>query len=105
MGLIMKSNSEPRSKLLYSAEIKVRGKRRERHELVMEILKTAKNGTRKTRIMKKVGLSSTQLKEYLDALKRGGFLVDESGFLKTTEKGFHAIEACEICHSLIKKVN
>jgi predicted transcriptional regulator len=54
--------------------------------------------------MKKVGLSYAQLKEYLNALKGGGFLTDESGILKTTQKGFHVIEACEICRRLIKKV-
>jgi predicted transcriptional regulator len=102
-GLTMKHDSKTRSKL-HTAELKARRRRRERHELVMEILKTAKNGARKTHIMKKVGLSYAQLKEYLNALKGGGFLTDKSGILKTTEKGFHAIEACEICHRLIKKV-
>jgi predicted transcriptional regulator len=100
----MKHDFKTRSKLLHTAELKVRRRRRERHELVMEILKTAKNGARKTHIMKKVGLSYAQLKEYLNALKGGGFLTDESGILKTTQKGFHVIEACEICRRLIKKV-
>lgn len=54
--------------------------------------------------MKKVGLSFSQLKLYLNALKEAGFITEQSGVWKTTEKGLHVIEACEICHRLIKKV-
>jgi len=43
------------------------------------------------------------LEKYLNALKEADFITEESGIWKTTEKGFHVIEACEICHRLIKE--
>lgn len=78
-------------------------RRRVRHDIVMEVLKTAKGGTLKTRIMSKVGLSYTQFEKYLNALKEAGFITEESNVWKTTEKGFHVIEACEICQRFMKE--
>jgi len=54
--------------------------------------------------MEKAGLSFSQLKLYLNALKEAGFITEQFGVWKTTEKGLHVIEACEICHRLIKEV-
>jgi predicted transcriptional regulator len=68
----------------------------------MDVLKLAENGIKKTKIMHKARLSYSQLEQYLNALKRADFIAEESGVWKTTEKGFHVIEACEICHSLMK---
>ena len=79
-------------------------KRRERHDIIMEILKLAKNGELKTRIMYKARLSFSQLEQYLNALKEADFITEESGIWKTTEKGLHVIEACKICQRLIKEV-
>ena len=79
-------------------------KRRVRHEIIMEILKLAKKGIKKTDILFKARLSFYMLEKYLDALKEADFITEESGIWKTTEKGFHVIEACEICHRLIKEV-
>lgn len=79
-------------------------KKRVRHDLIMEILKVAKKGIKKTHILYKVRLSHGMLEKYLDALKEADFITEESGIWKTTEKGFHVIEACEICHRLIKEV-
>lgn len=79
-------------------------KRRGRHDIVMEILKSARNGSKKTSIMYKANLSYTQLEHYLSALKKANFLTEESTIWRTTEKGLHAIEACNICHRLMKKV-
>lgn len=78
-------------------------KRRDRHDIIIEILKMAKNGARKTKIMKKAALSYFQLEKYLNALKEADFLTEESGIWKTTEKGFHVIEACKLCCRLIKE--
>ena len=79
-------------------------KRRGRHDIVMEILKIAKEGMLKTKIMEKGRLSYTQLQEYLNALKEKGFIVEKSGIWKTTEKGLHVIEACEICFRLAENI-
>jgi predicted transcriptional regulator len=70
----------------------------------MEILKVAKKGTKKTNLMFKAKLSFNMIEKYLNALKEADFITEESGIWKTTEKGFHVIEACKICHRLIKEV-
>ncbi len=79
-------------------------RRRARHDIIMEILKNAKNGEKKTSLMYKSSLSFTQLEQYLNALKKTGFITEKGGFWKTTEKGLHVIEACEICLRLTKEV-
>lgn len=79
-------------------------KRRAPHDIILEILETAKDGTLKTRIMSKVGLSYAQFEKYLNALKEADFITEESNIWKTTEKGFHVIKACEICQRFIKEV-
>ena len=80
------------------------GRRRARHDIIMEVLKTAKDGEKKTKIMYKANLSYAQLEQYLNALKKAGFLIEKSGVWKTTEKGLHVIEACEICLRLTEEV-
>ena len=79
-------------------------RRRARHDIIMEILKTAKGGEKKTQIMYKARLSFSQLEQYLNALKNGGFITEESGVWRTTPKGLHVIEACEICLSFTREV-
>ena len=49
-------------------------KRRDRHEIVAEILETARGGAIKTHIMYKAKLSYAQLNEYLPLLVEKGFL-------------------------------
>ena len=78
-------------------------KRRERHDIIIDILESAKNGIRKTAIMEKARLSFSQLEEYLDALQRAGFLAEDSKIWKTTGEGLQVIEACRICQTLAKK--
>lgn len=78
--------------------------RRGRHDIIMEILKSAIKGTKKTRIMYKARLSFSQLEKYLNPLSTAGFIAEESGIWKTTEKGLHAIEVCRICHRLMEEV-
>jgi len=80
-------------------------RRRARHDIIMGILKTATGyGKKKTQIMYKARLSYSQLEQYLTALKSGGFLTEESGIWRTTEKGLHVIEACELCLRLTREV-
>ena len=81
-----------------------RTRRRARHDIIIGILKAAKGGEKKTRIMQKAQLSFHQLEEYLNALNDAGFITDVSGLWKTTEKGLHVIEACEICLRLTREV-
>jgi len=101
----MKREAQERSELIPLAEHRFARGKRERHDIIMEILKVAKNGKRKTNIMEKVGLSYFQLKKYLSALEKAGFISEGSGIWKTTEKGLHVVEACDICHRLLKKVS
>ena len=79
-------------------------RRRSRHDIIMQILKAAKGGRRKTQVMQMAQLSFDQLERYLKALNHADFIIEESGFWKTTEKGLHAIEACEICLHLTEEV-
>jgi predicted transcriptional regulator len=70
-------------------------KRRDRHDIVVEILRTAVEGKIKTHIMYKAKLSYAQLNEYLPLLVQKGFLENTSirhkrvikRVYKTTEKG------------------
>lgn len=79
-------------------------KRRGRHDILMEILKSAMNGAKKTHIMLKARLNFSQVEHYLPPLRKAGFITEDSGIWRTTEKGLHAIEACDICCSLIEGV-
>jgi predicted transcriptional regulator len=49
-------------------------KRRDRHDIVAEILETAKGGVIKTHVLYKAKLSYAQLSEYIRMLLRKGFL-------------------------------
>jgi len=91
-----------KSELLHPIEDRVRRRKRDRHDIIREILEMAESGTLKTRIMEKVGLSYSQLKFYLDDLKKADFISEESGVWKTTKKGVQVIEACRICNRLLK---
>lgn len=79
-------------------------RRRARHDILMEILKAAKGGEKKTRIMQTAQLSFHQLEQYLNASNHALFMVEEAGFCKTTEKGLRVTEACEICLRLTEEV-
>jgi predicted transcriptional regulator len=81
-----------------------RSRRRVRQDIILAILQIAKDGTKKTNIMYKAKLSFSQLRSYLEALKKAGYISEESGIWKTTEKGLQVIEACKICHNLIDKM-
>ena len=79
-------------------------KRRARHDIIMKVLKIAKDGEKKTNIMYKARLSFSQLEQYLGALEKSGFIAETSGIWSTTKKGLHVIEACEICLRLTKEL-
>ncbi len=75
-------------------------KRRDRHDIVVEILRTAVEGKIKTHIMYKAKLSYAQLNEYLPLLIENGFLENRSikqrklvkKVYKTTDKGLKFLE-------------
>jgi len=83
-------------------------KRRGRHDIVFEILKTALSGKVKTHIMYKARLSYAQLNEYLPQLVENGFLEnlkikrrkDFKRIFKTTSKGIRFIESFENMRNL-----
>jgi predicted transcriptional regulator len=75
-------------------------KRRDRHDIVAEILETARGGAIKTHIMYKARLSYAQVSEYVPLLLEKGFLENctvkkhrqEKLLLKTTEQGEKFLE-------------
>jgi predicted transcriptional regulator len=82
-------------------------KRRDKLEIVAEILKAARDGARKTRIMYRVGLGTVQLASYLSFLIGSGLLEtskkNEKLIYKTTAKGNrYVMEHEEIKHLLRK---
>ena len=77
------------------------GKRRDRHDIVAEILETAKGGAIKTHIMYKARLSFGQLSEFIPLLVEKGFLEDltvvvrhrkAKRLLRTTDLGVKFLE-------------
>jgi predicted transcriptional regulator len=84
------------------------GRRRDRHEIIVEILKTAMNGKVKTHIMYKARLSYAQLNEYLPKLVEKGFLENQTvkrkrhdkKVFKTTLKGVKLLENFESINNL-----
>jgi len=89
------------------------GRRRDRHEIIVEILKTAINGKVKTHIMYKARLSYAQVSEYLPRLVEKGFLenhtVQKKGYSKkvfrTTPKGLRLLENFETMNNLWAPAN
>ena len=75
-------------------------KRRDRHEIIVEILRTAKSGKIKTHIMYKAKLSYAQINEYLPLLIGKGFIElftmkrrkVHRKLYRTTEKGMELLE-------------
>ena len=64
----------------------------------MEILKKAASGKRKTELMRDVGLTYLQAKQYLSLLTKKGLLeVNAQNRFKTTKKGLEFLEKCMEC--------
>jgi predicted transcriptional regulator len=71
---------------------------RDRHEITIEILKKASGGKKKTEMMRDVGLSYLQAKQYLNELAKKGLLVlDQKHNYRTTKKGLEFLEKCAKC--------
>jgi predicted transcriptional regulator len=86
-------------------------RRRDRHDIVAEILKTAVNGRIKTHIMYRAKLSYSQINEYLPMLVGKGFLENAkvlrgrqiTAVYRTTTKGLQFIENLESINKLWAK--
>jgi predicted transcriptional regulator len=80
--------------------------RRDRHDIVAEILETARGGAIKTHIMYKAKLSYSQLEEYTALLVEKGFLQKHAIFnhrrtqdiFKTSEQGEEFIRSYRTLH-------
>jgi len=71
---------------------------RDRHDITFEILRKATAGKKKTELMMEVGLSYTQLKNYLSVLVEEKLLeMDEKRLFRTTKKGLEFLEKCKQC--------
>jgi predicted transcriptional regulator len=71
---------------------------RDRHDIVMEVLKKAVSGKTKTELMRDVGLSYVQTKQYFSLLLEKELLeVDKNRLYKTSKKGLEFIDKCEDC--------
>lgn len=70
-------------------------KRRDRHDIVVDILKTARGGVKRTNLMHRAKLSHTQLKLYLYVLNENGLLESNDGLVKTTSRGIQFVKILE----------
>ena len=83
-------------------------RRRDRHDIVAEILKTSVNGRIKTHIMYRAKLSYSQINEYLPMLVDKGLLENKkvshgrqtTAVYRTTVKGLQLIENLESINKL-----
>jgi predicted transcriptional regulator len=72
--------------------------KRDRHDIAMDILQSAQSGKNKTQLMRDVGLSHLQSKQYLGLLLEKGLLeVDGKGYFKTTKTGSEFLKKCGEC--------
>jgi len=89
--------------------IELNNKRRDRHDIVAEILKTAREGRIKTHIMYKAKLSYSQINSYLQLLVDKGFLENNTvmrkrqsiTLYKTTPKGVYFIENIDTVNQML----
>jgi len=69
--------------------------RRSNLEIIAEILRIARRGARKTRIVYGANLNFKMLKEYLKKLEEAGLITvsqGEGGLIKTTKKGHEFLQ-------------
>ena len=69
--------------------------RRSNLEIVAEILKIARKGAKKTRIVYGANMNFKMLDEYLEKLEKAGLIANSEGnggLIKTTEKGIEYLQ-------------
>ena len=70
-----------------------KGPRRRVHvELILEILELSEGGERKSRLMQRIGMCTSQLNCYLELLSRSGMIIDDGTNYVTTPKGIEFIK-------------
>ena len=74
--------------------------RRDRFEIIAEILRVAKNGAKKTCIMYSCNLSHRMTKNFLTSLLETGLLREGEAF-HTTEKGLQFLQVYQILERLL----
>jgi len=62
-------------------------RRRNNVEIMAEILRIARKGAKKTRLVYGANINFKLLHEYLDELEKAGLIMKNNGTIKTTEKG------------------
>jgi len=70
-------------------------KRRDRHDILVDILKSATGGMKRTNLMHKAKLSYSQLKLCMYVLSENGLLESNDGIVRTTTKGAQFVKVCE----------
>jgi len=76
---------------------RIREARRCRHDIIVEILENAKNGVRKSPLMRRSRLSFHQVEAYLKLLSDLQLLREEREIWKTTDRG---VELIKVCHCI-----
>jgi len=72
--------------------------RRDRHDIVMDMLKSARSAKNKTQLMKEVNMSFVQAQQYLGMLLKNELVVMlDNHHYKTTKKGLDYLKKCEEC--------
>ncbi len=79
--------------------------RRQKYDIIADILKIAAMGTKKTRLVYLSNLNFTILKDYLDLLLKKELLEFSDGELFTTLKGFLFVEKYVEIQKLLKDEN
>jgi predicted transcriptional regulator len=80
-------------------EIQLDGGRRDKHDIVMQILFTLRQSKSifKTTLMNQLGLSSLQVRQYLGFLEKNKLIVISKHGVSVTEKGLEHFEKCSHC--------
>jgi predicted transcriptional regulator len=80
-------------------EIRLDENRRDKHDIVMQILSLLKSikSIRKTKLMAILGLSSLQAKRYLSFLEDNRLVEISKTGISITEKGLDHLERCSQC--------
>ena len=82
--------------------------RRDRHDIIMSILDSARFGKGKTELMNSANMSSSQTKQYIGMLTKKGLLeMSDKHSFRTTKKGLDYLEKCSdcfLCHWHPKKI-
>jgi len=74
--------------------------RRNNLDICADILRVARIGAKKTRIVYRANLNFNIVKSYLQELKEKGLLKQEDGLFITTSKGSQYLEQYEVLRSL-----